>query len=235
MRHSFIYLLIFFIFIIPVHANHGSYAVNLYPPLDRYVDSTGADETVSFWDLPLWIQIGWIIGIVSTFFGLFWLGPFFLGRIRNLLKNAKRMIILGFIENNPGCTIADITKITYLNRGTVKYHIYLLLAERIIIQKNVGKMKYLFKNGKIPPEEKMIYGYIQNAAKRKILITILKQPGISNAEIAKRLYLNKSTTYWHLHRLLHENVVICSWDGKNKKYFINDGIENILRKFCPEG
>jgi predicted transcriptional regulator len=235
MRILFIILLIILTFVISAQAGQGDYTIDLHPSQGGLIDSHGADDTVSFWDLPFWIQIGWITGIISTIIGLVWLGPFFLGRIRNLLKNPNRMVILGFIENNPGCTLANLTTLTRLNRGTVKYHIYLLLAERKIVQKKVGKMKYLFKNGGIQPEEKMIFGYIQNAPKRKILITILKQPGISNTEIAQRLFLNKSTTYWHLYQLLRENVVIYSWDGRNKKYFLNDGVEKILSKYCLEG
>ncbi|MFA5269995.1 MAG: winged helix-turn-helix transcriptional regulator [Methanoregula sp.] len=177
------------------------------------------------------IQIGGVVGVLLGFFGVIAFGPVVLGRVRDILKNVNRRTIMEYIGMNPGCTVSDISNEMHINRGTVKYHIYLLCLERKIVQKKDGKMRYLFKNGKIIPEKKQVFGYIRNPAKREILMTILNEPGISNTRIAEKMQLDKSTVHWHLSQFLLERMVVCEWDGRNMGYQVTTDVEEILEDF----
>jgi len=231
MKYSTIIFIILFIFFLITTAVQGSYSVEPYSPPAGAYDSNGADSTVSFFELPLWIQVGWVISVLLGFFGVITLGPFILGRIRDVLKNPNRRVIMEYIQVYPGCTVSDISNDLQINRGTVKYHIYLLCLERKIVRKKDGKMTYLFKNGGVQPEKKQVFGYIRNPAKREILMTILKEPGINNTRIAEKMQLDKSTVYWHLSQFLQERMVVCQWDGRNMSYQVTAEIEKILDDF----
>ncbi|WP_292345863.1 MULTISPECIES: winged helix-turn-helix transcriptional regulator [unclassified Methanoregula] len=207
----------------------GGYTVEPYSPPTGPFDSAGSDMTVSFFDLPLWIQLSWAAGALVAGFTVLKFGPVVLARIRNILKNEKRREILEYVGQNPGCTTADIVRDMNLNRGTAKYHIYLLGLESKVTEKKDGKMRYLFRNGGIRPEKKQVYGYIRNPTKREILMTIFREPGISNLQIAERMQLDKSTVHWHLSRFLEERIVDSVWDGRNMNYTVTDDVAEILK------
>ncbi|MFA5269744.1 MAG: winged helix-turn-helix transcriptional regulator [Methanoregula sp.] len=231
MKCSTIIFICLFVFSLITGVVHGSYSVEPYSLPTGSYDSSGADGTVTFFALPLWIQVGWVTGVLLGFFGVIAFGPVVLGRVRDILKNVNRRIIMEYISMNPGCTVSDISNEMQINRGTVKYHIYLLRLERKIVQKKDGKMRYLFKNGRIVPEKKQVFGYIRNPAKREILMTILNEPGISNTGIAEKMQLDKSTVHWHLSQFLLERMVVCEWDGRNMGYQVTADVEEILEDF----
>ena len=95
---------------------------------------------------------------------------------RRLLNNKNRRAIIDYIGKHPGCTVTDISFNTRINRGTVKYHLFLLLRERKIVRKNDGNKIYHFKNSGICLEKKQVFGYIQNPRKRQILAAIQNDP-----------------------------------------------------------
>jgi len=231
MRHTAIIFLLFLLVLINIHGVSGTYSV---VPRSQFVgpvdDATGADAHVLFFELPLWIQISCIIGTGCAFFSVVKFGPLILGRIRNILNNKNRTAIFEYIDLHPGCTIADLSANIHINRGTVKYHIYMLMLERKIVQKQDGNKVYLFKNGGNFLEKKQILGYIRNPTKQKILFTIINEPGISNSAIAERLHLDKSSIYRHLQQFLDEKMVECHWNGKNMCYELTPETGKILNE-----
>jgi predicted transcriptional regulator len=231
MKYLQILLLFFLVLSCHVHAAPGGYIVEPYTPQPGPADTSGADGIDSFWDLPLWIQITWIISVLAAGFGAIKFGPLVLGKVKTILQNKNRTAMLEYIGNNPGCTLADLLKNTEINRGTARYHIYLLLIERKVVRKKDGKLSYLFTNGGTHLERKQVYGYMMNPAKREILDTILNTPGISNKEIAKRLHIDRSTVYWHLRQLLEAEMVVSRWDGRNMNYVLLPEMEDLLRKY----
>jgi predicted transcriptional regulator len=231
MKYIQILLLFFLVISYYAHAAPGGYTVEPYSPQPGPADTSGFDGTESFWDLPLWIQIGWIISVLAAGFGAIKFGPFVLGKVKTILQNKNRTAIQEYIAKNPGCTLADLLKNTEINRGTARYHLYLLLIERKIVQKKDGKLSYLFTNGGRPLEKKRVYGYIMNPSKKEILNMILIQPGISNKEIAERLHLKRNTVHWHLQQLLEEEMVVSRWDGRSMNYILLPDVEGILREY----
>ena len=209
----------------------AEYSVDPYPLQNGVSDSHGTDNIISFFELPLWIQLAWIISLFLAIFGAIKFGSFIIGKVKIKLQNKNRAAILNYIGNNAGCTLADLSKNTGINRGTAKYHLYLLLIEKKVIRKKDGKLSYLFTNGGMHLDRRRVYGYIMNPAKREILNTILNQPGISNKEIAAKLQFDPSTTHWHLQQFLEEKMIVSHWDGRNTNYFLSHEVEDILREY----
>ncbi|MCK9581463.1 MAG: winged helix-turn-helix transcriptional regulator [Methanoregula sp.] len=234
MKPSLIFLFFLLIVAFNVTIVHGGYSVDSFPLQNGPSDTLGTDGLTSFFALPLWIQLIWISSLLLAIFGAIKFGPFIFGKVRVKLQNMNRAVILDYIENNPGCTLSDLSKNTGVNRGTAKYHLFLLLIAQKVVRKKYGKFTYLFSNGGKHLEKKQVYGYIMNPAKRKILEMILDKPGISNKEIAAGLEYDPSTTHWHLQQFLNEKMIVSQWDGRNTNYFLVPDVEEIIRCRVPE-
>jgi predicted transcriptional regulator len=231
MKRSSVVLLFLLLLAVNVAVVQGGYSVEPYSPVAGPSDTSGADSTISFFELPLWIQLSWIISSFLAIFAAIKFGPLLIGKIRNIFQNEKRAAILDYIGNNPGCTTADLSKSTGINRGTVRYHLCWLIVEQKVVRKRDGKQGYLFTNGGIHLERERVYGYIMNPAKREILNTIRTYPGISNKEIAERLQFDPSTIHWHLQQFLEEEMVASRWDGRNVNYILSPDVEAILKDY----
>ncbi|MFZ1127818.1 winged helix-turn-helix transcriptional regulator [Methanoregula sp.] len=231
MKNATKVLLLFLLFSVIITLASGAYTVTPYSPPTGPYDASGADANISFFQLPLWVQASWIIGIVLAGLGAIKFGPLVLGRIEELLNNKNRRAIIDYIGKHPGCTVTDISFNTRINRGTVKYHLFLLLRELKIVRKNDGNKIYHFKNSGICLEKKQVFGYIQNPRKRQILAAIQNEPGISNSSLAERLHLDKSSVHRHLRQFLDEKMVEGHWDGKNVGYSVSPDVAIILAEF----
>ncbi|MCK4269100.1 MAG: winged helix-turn-helix transcriptional regulator [Methanogenium sp.] len=198
------------------------------------IDSSGADATITFRELPLWIQIFYISGILVTIFGMFKGIPLVLGRIKDLFGNQNRKTIFEYVSENPGCTIAEASENLRINRGSVKYHIMKLNAESKITTVKTGKFTRLFKNsGVFDKDEKVIASYLRNKTSRMLLLSILENPGITNQDLAEIFNLDKSTIHWYLNKFQNSNTILYVTEGKFKKCFVNPALERDLLKFMP--
>jgi predicted transcriptional regulator len=230
MKSYSIILFLLIVFIANVSPVHAGYTIDPSPLRNGTIDSLGADTTVSFSELPLWVQLAWIISSLVAIFGAIKLGPVVIGKVREILQNKNQAVILEYIRRNPGCTLSGLSKKTGINPGTIKYHLYILILERKIVRERDGKLSYLFVNGDIPPEKRQVYGHIMNPAKREILDIILNRPGISNKEIAHQLQLDPSTVYWHLQQFLGDKMIASHWDGRSRNYTLLPEVEEILKE-----
>jgi len=234
MRWIGVLLFFLFIFSFTAHAEKGGYIVEPYTPQKELIDTTGADATISFWELPLWIKIAYISGIFLAFLGLFKVIPIVLARIKNVLENQNRQGIFKYILNNPGCTIAEISDKQEINRGSVKYHIYTLEYEGKIILTKIGKFLRLFQNSEaFKGDEKKMAAHLKSETSRLILRTIFENPGITNQELTDKFHVDKSTIHWHIQQFRNDNIVAFEQEGKYKRYFINTDAKMILLRFMP--
>jgi predicted transcriptional regulator len=204
------------------------------PQNNKLIDTSGADATISFWELPLWIKLAYISGVFLAVLGLFKIIPIVLGRIKDLLENQSRQGIFKYILNNPGCCIAEISEQQKINRGSVRYHIYRLKSEGKILITKMGKFSRLFQNSKaFKGNEQKIAACLKNETNRMLLWAILENPGITNQELADKFHLAKSTIHWYIQQFRNDNIIIFEQEDKYKRYFVNADAEMTLLRFMP--
>jgi predicted transcriptional regulator len=231
MKHSLFVLLFLVAIIANIAVVQGATYIEPYSPQPGPTDNQGTDKIISFYELSTWVQIAWISSVLLGILGAIKFWPFILGKVKVILQNKNRGEILEYLRAHPGCTIADLSKNTGINRGSVKYHLSVLLIERKIVRKKEGKLMYLFMNGGTDPEKKRMYGYIMSHPKQEILKIIQDEPGIGNKDIAERLGLDRSTVHWHLSQFLDEKMVVSQWDGRNLNYSLTQEVDEILKKY----
>jgi len=221
----YVAFLSFFIFLIlsTTALSDGGYVVG--PPVEDGVgvDSTGADATITFWDLPLQIQVVYVSGLLMAFLGSLKIFPAIISRIKKFVENQNRQNIFKCILDNPGTTKAEISRNLGINRGTVKYHVYKLESDGKIALMKVGKFTRLFKNSSaLKTDEKIIASRIRGETSRILLWSILENPGITNQELAVTLRLDKSTVHWHAHNFLADDMIRFEKEGRHLKYYVKD-------------
>lgn len=214
-----------------VFTGPGDYVVTPAVPPEETPGVVATDVPAISWrDLPLWVQVASIIDALLILVGLLKLVPFALGRIENVLDNRNRLRIFSYVQNNPGCTPAEITARQQMANGTVKYHVQMLEAEGMIVLRRMGKFTRLFKSASGSDLEKIAATYVRNATSRNILQAILDNPGITNSSLSDQFGLDKSSVHWHIERFLRDRMIRFEQDGKFKRYFVSDEARNILSK-----
>ena len=188
---------------------------------------------ISFFDLPLWVQI---FLIPSLLFSLIVLlnAPVIIGRLKNVLDNEKRQSILNYIMENPGCTIADISDTQKINRGTVKYHIFQLELSGKVLTKHENKFARLFhKTSEFRDMERVVTPYLRNDTSKAILRVIMDSPGITNQDLSSKFNLDKSTIHWYLQKFNSDGIISFVQDGKFRKCFMSTDAKLVMLRFMP--
>ena len=170
-----------------VFSGPGDYVVTPAVPPEESPGVVATDvPVVSWWDLPLWVQVASIFDGLLILFGLFKFLPFVAGRIENVLANRNRNRIFNYVQMNPGCTPAEITARQQMKNGTVKYHVQMLEAEGMIVLRRMGKFTRLFRSGGSSDLERVAATYVRNETSRNILRAIMDNPGITNHSLSEQ-------------------------------------------------
>lgn len=193
-----------------------------------YSDYDGYDKQISFFELPLWIQIFYISSTLSVLASLSLFLPLGIKKVRSI-TGQKRSNIQAYVSDNPGCPVSEICQRENIPRGTVRYHIERLIKEGKIIVMKSGKHLRIFPNGRTAGErEKIIQSFMQCKNYRMLLMMILNRDSISNQELSEQLKIDKSQTYRQLQKLLKNKIIEFKRDGKTKQYYITEEIKPFI-------
>jgi len=190
---------------------------------DAIIDEGDADKNVSFWQLPLWIQVAFVSAALVTLFGAIKFLPVLLGKLKRLTENRRRDRIYTYIQSNPGSTVRDVSRAEGINVGSVKYHVSQLHITQRIVPKKIGKFLRLFQNSNTYSDtEKLVLAAFKNETSKLMLIYIKDNPGATNKQIAERFGIKESTAHWYMNSFLRDRLVKFVKDGKYKKYYLEE-------------
>ena len=231
---TFLSLFIFLIFSTTALSDDGGYVVRPHVEDGMGVDSTGADATITFWDIPLWIQVYYVSGLLMALLVSLKIFPAVISCIKRFVKNQNRQNISKYIVDNPGTTKAEISSNLGINRGTVKYHVHKLESDSKIASMKVSKFTKLFKNSsELKNDEKIITSHIRGETSRILLWSILENPGITNQELAKTLRVDKSTVHWHANKFIADDMIRFEKEGRYLKYYVKDDVAVVMPVLYP--
>ncbi|OPY25821.1 MAG: MarR family protein [Methanocella sp. PtaU1.Bin125] len=219
---------------VPALADNGGYVVMPAAPYDPALNQ-GSLEEISFWELPLWIQLFYLSGAATAVLGalmvFFHALPFLLIRKKKLIDNRNREEIYEFIKDNPGCTVNDISRGRSMNVGSVRYHVDRLEMASRIVQVKLKKFTRLFRNSGAYNEREIVVLSAMNIRTNKaILLLVKEQPGLSNKQIAEKLDIKESMAHLYLTRLLKEDIIRYEKSGQQKLYYLESDVDEILQK-----
>ncbi len=233
----FLSVLLFFNFIAIVYGDApGGYVVKPHGELELnqmhgMKINNGRFETVSFWELPMWIKIAYLISLVVGVFSLLKTLPVIvIGKIKNVLENIQRQKIYKYVVNNPSTNIEELSKNLNINRSTLRYHVKILEDSGRVTTKKIGRCRRIYQNSmRFDSNQKFVAAIMRQNSKSKILKSIIKNPGINNGEISEITGLEKSTVTKHVRTLVDSGLLKIKNDGRFKRYFIKENaIDSIV-------
>jgi predicted transcriptional regulator len=196
---------------------------------------------VSFWSLAPREMLLFLAFMIFPAF-LFPVELFFLIRIFTVLGyrkigqdavlyNKNRRIIFEAVQSNPGIYFNEISRITGINRGTLKHHLVILKFNRKISTLNTGgSERYFENNGYYTKLERTLLRHLREETPRKILEIILKRPDISQTEIIEWIGISGPSVSCHMAVLIQEGIVTMQKNGRLVQYRLSDAADPVLRK-----
>jgi len=137
-----------------------------------------------------------------------------------LLELENRQRIYEYVRKHPGTYLRQLARNLELALGTTEYHVEHLTNEGLLATRTAGKFKAFFVASDIDRRDTEVLTWLRQSVCRSILATLLREPHLSQSELAARLQLAKSTLAFHLRRLTAASIVLERRMGRSKRYEI---------------
>ncbi|MDV0443071.1 winged helix-turn-helix transcriptional regulator [Methanorbis rubei] len=122
--------------------------------------------------------------------------------------------IAKFIEAHPGCSQKEIIDATGYSRGSVLYNLKLLKQKKIVQEDTYyGTIRYFSREANTSAMERMFHTILDQEKPARVLRAIAESPGISDAELAEKISVAKTTLAWHLGRFADAGIVMKTKEG----------------------
>lgn len=152
-----------------------------------------------------------------------------------ILRNENRRTIFDAVKANPGIYFNDLSRLTGINRGTLKYHLVILkLNKKISTLNTCGSERYFENNGYYTDLERILFRRLREETTRKILELVFEKPDISQKEIAEWIGISMPSVSWHMAALNREGIVIAQKIGRQVQYRLSKSADPVLRKYCEK-
>jgi len=207
----FIISLIILVLVTPIVLAFSDQPINVSDEeLQKILEKDEPDEIpTSYWELPLWIKIHYIVTVVVSLLTAWKLLPVVITKIKSALENVKRRKILKIVLENPGVSLTELEEITEENRSTLRYHLNKLEREGWIKTVKHGKNRLIFL------DTHNINPIIFFRGRKREIIELLKENGgMTPEQIAEKLDLNVKTVHYYLNVLRRADVLVKGSDGK---------------------
>jgi predicted transcriptional regulator len=226
-------LLTCLLFLLLISTSVAATEYTIRPSLSKESGASVAGEEVRELEvktMPYWMFLLWLISMQITpateiLFSvrfLYVLGGYRRIRRSNVLNNANRDQIYGFINSNPGTYPNEIVKETELNKGVVEYHLGMLENQNMIISyKTRGKIHYFLNESTYGENEKILLAALKNDKHKRIILEILNSEQITHETLAERIGVSAPTINWHIRHLKEEGIVRADANGRYTAYSID--------------
>lgn len=119
----------------------------------------------------------------------------------------NRRTIYQIIDKYPGIHFRELFRKLDISMGSFEYHLQILEKNDLIYLKKEGGYTCYFVKGKLSEEDKEVATMLRNDRLRKILFTLILNPGISHKTLTKQLNWPKSTISFYLKKLISKEIV----------------------------
>ena len=142
-----------------------------------------------------------------------------------LLLDVRKKIYL-IINRFPASHFRELQRRIGIATGNLEHHLnYLEKTNLIKIEKLVEKRR-LYPLG-LNDYERKILGILRQKNFRKIILKHLDDGFLNHRDIANYLQISPSSTTWYLNRLIDNNILVVSTNGRKKIYQLKDKHELI--------
>lgn len=160
---------------------------------------------------------------------------------KDALQHPVRTEAYEYICKNPGSGFSKIAKDTGVNRGTLRYHLNILIRQNRVLEKKVyGFVSYFQNNKKYTKFEQDFLMLAREGISKDICLTLASSPGATRNELATELEVTPPTISWHMNRLIEQEIVTYKREKKTVSYYlsgealamINSGVKSADSDMC---
>jgi predicted transcriptional regulator len=148
---------------------------------------------------------------------------------------STRAEILGFITNNPGSYLRDVSEEMGLAIGDVQYHLWILIKNGEIIDRRDGRYRRFFESGKYSEMEQKVISTLRQDTAGRILIRLAGEQSVSHMQLANMLGLTSQAVTWQMGRLRLTGLVEVIPGSEGKSYRLADCARESVERHTKAG
>lgn len=133
-----------------------------------------------------------------------------------ILANEGREILITLVESNPGIGLMELSEMSGLGWGTTVYHMTRLQQAGLVASMKNGQNRHFFKNGHPAARSKKAVAVLKNETAGQVARFVMATPGVTQAEIGRRLAIGAPTVTKYVKRLESEGLLSTVQDGRTK-------------------
>lgn len=147
---------------------------------------------------------------------------------RELLKHEAREQMLDHLKREPGLSFQEIQDRVGLAPGTTKWHLDKLQKSRFITSHKDGRHRRFFPTGMSKRTVKAVTA-MRDPSRLAIVRMVLRNPGISQGDLATAAGLAQSTVAHHMDRLIDDGIIRKEKDGRTARYHIHGHYDDAVK------
>lgn len=139
-----------------------------------------------------------------------------------LLELKTRRIIYNCISKNPGLHERKLSRQLNIPLSTLDYHLFFLKKRELIVDQVEGGYNRYYISRKVGTKDKRAIAVLRQKPVRTIVIFLLLNPNSFHRDISKHLELARSTTSFHLNKLVDLEIITRNQIGRETDYSIRE-------------
>ncbi|MEZ3143345.1 winged helix-turn-helix transcriptional regulator [Halobaculum sp. MBLA0143] len=108
-------------------------------------------------------------------------------------RSAVRDAIRGYLSRTPGAHFSKLRDDLRLGTGETQHHLRTLESEGAVVSTRDGDYRRFYPAGQFSAFEQTALGYLRRETARGVVVTLLREPDASGADVARALDVSRPT------------------------------------------
>jgi predicted transcriptional regulator len=150
---------------------------------------------------------------------------------KTVLGEPTRARIFNAIKEDPGIHFNALRNRTDINRGTLRYHLtILLLTKKITCFKDGIFSRYLPEEFGVSKREMIVACRFRGGPDHAMLTYLLHHPNATQQEIGSAIGISPPVISWRVQRFLHEGIVSTDRQGRTVRVALTSEAQDTIRR-----
>lgn len=112
-------------------------------------------------------------------------------------RSEARTAVRGYVAATPGAHFSKVRDDLRLATGEAQHHLRRLVDDGVLVSRRDGDYRRFYVAGRFSGFERVALGHLRRGTRRGMLLTALRRPGVSGADLAAALDVAPATVSAH--------------------------------------
>jgi len=149
----------------------------------------------------------------------------------------RRGVIYEYIRAHPGSHVRGMAKELGIATGDMQYHLLWLERHGLVKTKRSGFYRFVYPTMVFKEVQEVLLGVLSQETPREILLCLLRDPTMTQGDLARSLGHSQPTVSWHMDRLIQLGVVSRKRTNRGIFYELaadRDDVMSFVKSYHPE-